>query len=205
MQLHYAPGTISIAVAIALEEAGLDYETVRVDFADAEQTKDPYLAINPKGRVPALDVGQTVLTETGAILDYIAALAPQAGLVPDDALQAAAMRGVMYYLASTMHVNHAHKMRGHRWALRQSSFGDMAAKVPETMTASARHVEECCLVGPLVLGDRISLADPYLFVVCNWLEGDGVDVTRFPRILAFRAAMEARASVKAVRANGMLP
>ena len=72
------------------------------------------------------------------------------------------------------------------------------------MTASAAYVEETCLAGPFVLGDRISLADPYLFVVCNWLEGDRVDVAQFPRILAFRAAMEARSSVKAVRARGML-
>ena len=105
LKLHYAPGTISVAVAIALEEAGLAYEPVKVDFASAEQTAAPYLALNPKGRVPALigDDG-TVMTETGALLDYIAALAPQAGLLPADAQSAAHMRGVMYYLASTMHV-----------------------------------------------------------------------------------------------------
>ena len=104
-----------------------------------------------------------------------------------------------------MHINHAHKMRGSRWADQQSSFDDMKAKVPQTMAVSARYVEDHALKGPFVMGDTLSLADPYLFVVCNWLKGDEVDPADYPRISAFMAAMESRASVKAVRAAGMLP
>lgn len=204
MQLYFTPGTISIAVAIALEEAGLPYEPVQVDFASAEQTKPAYHQINPKGRVPALVVEGGILTETGALLDYIADLAPEAGLRPEDALQQARMREVMYYLASTMHVNHAHKMRGSRWATQQSSFDDMAAKVPETMATSAAYISENGLRGPFVLGEKISLADCYLFVVCNWLEGDGVSIADYPKIQEFMTAMEQRASVQAVRAKSML-
>lgn len=204
MQLYYAPNTISVAVAITLEEAGLEYQPVRVDFASAEQTKPGYRQINPKGRVPALVVDGGILTETGALLDYIAAKAPEAGLVPEDLLLAARMREVMYYLASTMHVNHAHKMRGARWADKKSSWKDMAAKVPQTMTASCKYIEANGLRGPFVLGERFSLADPYLYVVCSWLEGDKVDVSSFAKISAFREAMEARASVQAVKAAGML-
>ena len=205
MKLYYAPGTISITVAIALEEAGLAYEAIKVDFASAEQTKPAYLALNPKGRVPALVLtDDTILTETGAILDYIAALAPQAGLLPADPVAAAKMRGVMYYLASTMHVAHAHKMRGSRWADHETSWQDMAAKVPQTMTACATFVEAECLAGDYALGATLSLADPYLFVVCNWLAGDGVTLSDFPAISAFLARMEQRDSVKSVRARGML-
>ena len=204
MLLYYFPGTISIAVAIALHEAGLPFETARVDFSNAEQTKADYHAINPKGRVPALKTDHGILTETGAILDYIAALAPGAGLVPADPFQAARMREVMYYLASTAHVNHAHKMRGARWATEASSFADMRAKVPETMTVSAAHLDSHCIAGPYVLGDRPSLADAYLFVVASWMPGDGVDVAAFPKLSALLAAMEARDSVKKVRAEGLL-
>ncbi|MCA0929400.1 glutathione S-transferase family protein [Ruegeria profundi] len=204
MQLYYAPRTISVAVAIALEEAQLDYEAIRLDFAQAEQTKPAYAQINPKGRVPALAVEGGILTETGALLDYVAAIKPEAGLVPSDPVAAARIREVMYYLASTMHVNHAHKMRGSRWADDESSWTDMADKVPQTMTASCKYITSNGLRGPFVLGEAFSLADAYLYVVCSWLEGDGVDVAAFPKILAFRAAMEARASVQAVRAAGML-
>lgn len=205
LKLYYTPGTISIAVAITLEEAGLAYETVKVDFASAEQTKPAYLAVNPKGRVPAMtsDDGR-IMTETGALLEYVAALAPDAGLVPADAVTAVHMRGVMYYIASTMHVAHAHKMRGHRWADAQASFDDMKAKVPRTMRACAEYVEAECLRGDYVCGDALTVADPYLFIVCNWLKGDDVTLSDFPRIEGFLALMEARASVRKMRDTGML-
>ncbi|MEY8830752.1 glutathione S-transferase family protein [Sedimentitalea sp. XS_ASV28] len=204
LKLYYTPGTISIATAIALHEAELPFEAVKVDFATAEQTGADYLGINPKGRVPALVTEQGVLTETGALLEYVAARAPAAGLIPQDAFLAAKMREVMFYLASTMHVNHAHRLRGSRWATRQESFDDMAAKVPDTMTASADYIEQHGLAGPYVLGEAFSIADPYLFVVCSWLNGDGVDVLRYDRITAFMQAMNARSSVQDARAKGMI-
>jgi glutathione S-transferase len=206
MQLYYAPGTISIAVAIALEEAGLAYDAIKVDFKSGEQTQPAYLALNPKGRVPTLVTDdETLLTETGAILDYIAALEPDAGLVPKDPVKAAQMRSVMYYLASTMHVNHAHKMRGHRWADQQSSFDDMKAKVSQTMTDSATFFADHCLRGNYVMGDKLTLADPYAFTVCNWLGGDGVNLSDFPTIVAYMKRMRGRPSVQAAIAQGMLP
>lgn len=205
MKLFYANGTISIAPAIALIEAGIDHDLARLDFANAAQTKPEYLAINPKGRVPALvlDDGK-VLTETGALLDYIAAIAPDAGLTPDSPEDAAHMRSVMYYLASTMHVAHAHKMRGSRWSDKPESQADMTAKVPETMTACAQYVEAECLRGDYVCGAEFTIADTYLFVVCNWLEGDGVVLSDFPKITAFLSRMENRNSAQAIRAKGML-
>ena len=203
MKLYYAPNTISIASVIALHEAGIDFEPLRLDFTAGEQTKPDYHAINPKGRVPALITDHGILTETGAILDYIATLAPEKALVPSDPWQAAQMRAVMYYLASTMHVNHAHKMRGHRWADDESARASMTAKVTQTMTESCQFIEENALNGPFVTGETITIADPYLYTVCSWLEGDGVDVSAFPRILAFRAAMQARPSVQRAHEAGM--
>lgn len=204
MQLYYAPGTISVAVAIALEEAGLDYEAIKIDFANKEQTSPAYAQINPKSRVPALAVDGGILTETGALLDYIADIAPDADLRPTDPVLLARMREVMYYLASTMHVNHAHKMRGSRWASKTSSYKDMQAKVPQTMADSCAHLSQYGLRGPFVLGDRLSLADCYLYVVCTWLKGDGVTLADFPKIQSFMAAMKQRDSVRAVSAKDML-
>ncbi|MEM6306875.1 MAG: glutathione S-transferase family protein [Pseudomonadota bacterium] len=203
MTLFAAKGTIASASAIALEEAGLDYTLNLINFAQSDQTRPDYLAINPKGRVPALAVDGAVITETGAILEYIAALAPQAQLVPSDPMQAARMREMMFYLASTMHVNHAHKMRGHRWADNPASHADMTAKVPQTMTDSCTYVEDF-IAGPFVLGDQISLADAYLYAVSCWLDGDGVDLQAFPKITAFRAHFAARPSVTHMMQKGIL-
>ncbi|MDN5787141.1 glutathione S-transferase family protein [Pseudorhodobacter sp.] len=204
MKLYLAKKTISIVVAIALEEAGLAYEPVELDFTGGAQTKPGYLAINPKGRVPALEVPGGVLTETAAILDYIGALAPKAGLVPQDPLQAARMREAMCYVGSTMHVNHAHKLRGARWADLAESHADMRAKVPQTMAACCAHVEAAVLQGSYVLGDAFSLADPYLYVVSTWLAGDGVEIGDYPKLSAFNARMAERPSVAAMRARGWL-
>ena len=114
------------------------------------------------------------------------------------------MRAVMYYLASTFHVNHAHMRRGYRWADQESSLADMSAKVPQTMAASCGYISQFGLRGPFVLGDEVSLADCYLYVVCTWLDGDGVNTADFPKIQNFMTAMEQRESVRAVYAKGML-
>lgn len=204
LELFFAPNTISVAVAIALEEAGASYTPRLIDFSKAEQTSASYREINPKGRVPALRTEDGLLTEAGALLEYVHALNPAKNLVPSDALQAAKMREAMFYFASTMHVNHAHKLRGARWANNQTSWDDMRSKVAETMTASCNYVEQSLLAGPYLLGDTFSLADAYLFVICTWLDGDGVDVTQFPKIRALMAEMEKRPSVAAVREAGIL-
>lgn len=199
LKLYCSPNSISAAVVAVLNE-GVHWEPIRVDFKSAEQTKPEYLKINPKGRVPVLLTPEGPLTETGAILEYLGeTVIPD--LVPIDPLARARMREVMFYLASTMHVNHAHRFRGYRWADQESSFADMAAKVPETMAASADYIEGV-IAGPLLFGETPTLADFYLYAMVNWLEGDGVDTSNYPKILAFRAAMKARPSIAKTHADG---
>lgn len=199
LKLHYAPRTISVAVAIALEEAGIPYEAIRVDFASSEQTKQDYRQINPKGRVPALETPEGILTETPAILEYAV---PE--LVPEDAFAAAKMRELMSYLNATMHPHHAHGLRAERWADEASSFADMKRKVPERMTDCAIHLEEFLPTLPFDAGKLEVLSDAYLYVVLSWLPGDGVDIAHFPRLAAFQHEMNTRASVQAVFEKGML-
>lgn len=201
LQLHCAPNTIAVAVIVALNE-GVHWEPVRLDFKSADQTKPDYLALNPKGRVPTLITPEGPLTETGAILEYIGETAVPK-LVPADPLQRARMREVMFYLASTMHVNHAHKLRGARWANEQSSFDDMTAKVPETMAASCAFLEPQ-ITGPYLFGPEPTLADCYLYAISTWLEADGVTVSDYPKLVAWRDKMETRASVQQARADGFI-
>ena len=199
LKLYYAPRTISVAIAIVLEELGIPHETVRVDFATAEQTKQDYREINPKGRVPALETPDGMLTETPAIIEYVA---PQ--LVPDDPYAAAKMRELMAYLNGTMHPHHAHGLRGERWAEEQSSFADMKRMVPKRMADCAAHLEEYLPSLPFPVGALQVLSDAYLYVVLTWLPGDGVDITQFPRLEAFQHQMNTKASVQAVYQQGML-
>lgn len=204
MKLFFSPGTIALASAYTLEEAGLDYEPVQLDFPRGEQTKPEYLALNPKGRVPALVTDHGILTETGAVLEYVASLAPDRGLVPDDPWQAAQMRSALYYLASTVHVNHAHKHRGSRWATQQASFDDMTAKVSENMAACCRFIEDNWPLSSFAMGPALSVADPYLFAVCTWLEGDNVAIADYPKLAAHFDMMRQRPAAAAVRAKGFM-
>ena len=118
-KLYYAPGTCALASHIALEEAGAAYSAERLDFKSNQQNSPEYLKINPKGRVPALVTDRGILTETPAMLAFIAQSFPQAKLAPlDDAFAFAQVQAFNSYLCSTVHVAHAHKGRGYRWATR---------------------------------------------------------------------------------------
>lgn len=182
MRLFYSPGSCSLASHIALAEAGADYELVRTDTAAGEQRKPEYLKINPKGRVPALVTDQGILTETPAILAYVAQAFPEAGLAPGDPWGFARMQAFNSYLSSTVHVAHAHKHRGYRWATEQSSFADMTAKVAGNEVDCFALIEAEMLEGPWVMGGQYTVADGYLFTVAGWLEGDGVDIAQFPKV-----------------------
>lgn len=204
MKLFCAPGTCALASHIALEEAGADFTTIRLDFRANEQRRPEYLAINPKGRVPALVTDRGILTENPAILVFIAQRYPDAKLAPlHDPFAFAEVQAFNTYLASTVHVAHAHGRRGYRWADNQSSFDDMKRKLPETMAACFDLIEREMFKGPWVMGEAYTICDPYLFTIAEWLEGDGVDPARFPKVHDHRRRMAERPAVKrALAAEG---
>jgi glutathione S-transferase len=194
--LYYAVDTCSLATHVALEDAGADYELRRIDFARTEQQSPDYLKVNPKARVPAL-VTRGILTETPAMLAFIAQSFLEAALAPlDDAFAFAEMQSFNSYLCSTLHVAHAHRVRGYRWAYEASSFADMQRKVPESVSACYDLIETSMLRGPWVMGKAYTVADPYLFTLAQWLEDDGVNPKRFPRVIEHRSRMAERPSVK---------
>ncbi|WP_416401277.1 glutathione S-transferase family protein [Alicycliphilus denitrificans] len=197
LTLYYAPGTCAQAVRIALEEAQAPYTPVRMDFASQQQRSPEYLAINPKGRVPALVTEHGVLTETPALLAYVAQRFAQAGLAPADAFGFARMQEFNSYLASTVHVAHAHRPRASRWADEPEAQAAMQRKVPANMTECFDVIERHYLgEGPWVLGEQYTVADGYLFTVAGWLKSDGVDIARFPRVHAHFQRMAARQAVQ---------
>jgi len=198
-KLYYAPGTCALASYIALEEAGAPYTAERLDFKSNQQNSPEYLAINPKGRVPALVTDRGILTETPAILAFIAQSFPQAKLAPfEDAFALAEVQAFNSYLCSTVHVAHAHKLRGYRWAAEEASFADMKCMVPKTVGACFALIERSMLRAPWVMGESYTICDPYLFTVGQWLEGDGVDLAALPKVMAHRKRMQERPAVRKV-------
>lgn len=199
LKLYYAPNTVSLAPHIALEEAGADYEIERLDFANEDQKKAGYLALNPKARVPALVTDDGVLSETPALLLYIAQRFPEAGLAPlDDHFALARAQAFNCYLCATAHVAHAHLRRGSRWADDEAAIAAMAAKVPNSVGEIFALIEAEMIAGPWVLGEAYSICDPYLFTLTRWLPGDSVERSDFPKIDAHFQAMMERGAVRQV-------
>jgi glutathione S-transferase len=197
LTLYYARVTCALASHIALEDAGAEYATRRIDFSRGEQQSRAYLAVNPKGRVPALVTPRGILTETPAILVFIAQSFAEARLAPiDDPFAFAQTQAFAAYLCSTVHVAHAHRPRGARWADEPASLADMKRKTTANMAACFDLIETTMFRGPWAMGADYSIIDPYLFTLAGWLKDDGVDIARFSRVAEHSLRMAERASVK---------
>lgn len=199
LTLYYTAHTCSLATHIVLEEVGAAYEMVRIDFARTEQRSPDYLKVNPKGRVPALATERGILTETPAMLTFVAQSFPEKNLaLMDDPFAFAEVQSFNAWLCSHLHVAHAHRMRGHRWVDPDDTHAIEAMQrgVPKAVSESFAMVERDMLKGPWVMGERYTICDPYLFTLAQWLEADGVDPHAIPRVIDHRRRMSERATVK---------
>ncbi len=182
-RFYYSPRSCALASHIVLEHVGADFEAICLDFQANQQRSAEYLAINAKGRVPALVTERGVITETPAILLYLAQTHPQSGVAPlNDPFALAELQAVNSWFCSTVHVAHAHGTRGARWADDASALQAMKAKVAQNMTDCFDWIERELLRGPWVMGKDFSVADPYLFTLTIWLMQNGVELARFPRL-----------------------
>jgi len=203
LTLYTSPKTCSLACAIALEEAGATYDLVKLDFPAGEQRGAAYLAKNPKGRVPALETDKGVITEVLAIMAFVAQTHPKAQLAPNDPFLFAQVQGFNSYLASTVHVHHAHNRRGARWSDDPAVVEALKIKVPQNMADCFTLIEDGMLKGPWVMGQQYTIADGYLFTISGWLDRDGVDINKFPRVHDHFTNMNERPAVRrAVEKHG---
>lgn len=182
-RFYYGPKTCALATHIVLEYVGADYEAIKLDFRENQQRSKEYLAVNSKGRVPALVTDRGVITETPALLLYLAQTYPQAKVAPlDDPFALAEMQAANSWFCSTVHVAHAHGPRGSRWSDDPAALQSMKAKVSKNMNDCFDWIEEELLRGPWLMGANFTVADPYLFTMSSWLATDGVEMAKFPRV-----------------------
>ena len=206
LTLYWSRGSCALASHLLLEQVGAPYEAVRVDLAAGQQRTPEYLKVNPKGRVPALVTERGILTETPAILQYVCQRFPEADMAPlADPWALAQFNSFNSYLCSTVHVAHAHRLRGTRWADDPAALEAMKRKVPQAVGDAFGLVERELLAGPWVLGERKSACDFYLFTMSGWMESDGVDPKRFPHVLEHRERLAADPVVAKVLATENAP
>jgi len=199
MKLYYAPGTCSLAPHIVLEEVGAPFELSRVDLANNQQSSAEYLRLNPKGRVPALVDGDWVLTEAPAILRYITARHPAAGLWPWDPREDARCAEWLNWLSSTVQVAFVHVRRAARYASDPRAVEDVAATGKKTSRDLWQTVDQKIGQGPWAIGDRYSVADSLLMALWLWGRGPvlGFDMEReFPNWTEHARRLAARPAVQ---------
>ena len=208
LKFYYSPGSCALASHIALEEAGAEFEPVRVALAKGEQNTPEYRRINPKGRVPALAVDDWIVTENPAIMRYVARSYPAAKLWPDDPRAEAACTEWMAWISSGVHVAYAHIRRAERYATGDAAIENVKEKGRETCREIWTAVDAKLGKGPWAAGEQYSVADGYLQVFWNWGKGQvlGYDMVKdFPSWTAHARRMAERPAVQRAFAREELP
>lgn len=206
MKLYYSPGSCALAVHIALEESGADYDTQRIDFDRQEQRSPEYLRLNPLGRVPVLETPRGVLTEVPAILAYIAATFPEAALAPADAFDHARMQSFNAFLSSSVHVTYAHYTRPYRWSDDDACRASMKSKAVDTFAEQMGMIDAQRLAGPWVMGEQYTVADPYLYVIARWFAKVQPGMAGLARVAEHHERVQARPAVlRALQKQGLAP
>lgn len=198
LTFFFSPWACSLASHIALEETGAAYEERSLAFAKDEQRSAEYLAINPRGRVPALKVGDVVLTENSAILPFIADHFPDAGLLPTDPVERARCASLIGFISSTVHPSYTHIRRPERFAEDKAVYPELISTGRKNFLANLRDLDALLAGRTWAMGDAYTVCDPYVFVMASWPQRIDLPIDDLTNLNAHRARMLARPAVQRV-------
>jgi len=196
MKLYYSPSACSLSPHIALREAGLDFELVRVDLSTHKLPDGrDFTQINPKGYVPVLELNDgTFLTEGTAIVQYIADLKPESGLAPKaGTLERYKLQEWLGFINSEIH-------KGFGPLFNPSTPDEYKTIARKNLATRLAYVAEHLAKNDFLTGKQFTVADGYLFTVLNWGPWTGVDITQWPSLVAFQERVSSRPSVRAAQA-----
>ena len=201
MKLYYAPGTCSLSPHIVFREAGLPVEIERVDnkAKKTESGKD-FWAINPVGVVPVLELDNgEILTEGPAIVQYLADMKPESGLMPmPGSVERYRVLEWLNYITSELHKQFTPLFK-------PNTPSEYKATAKENVLKAFKHIDEKLAGKPYLMGDSFTVADAYLFVVSNWARFHDIDVAQWPNLKAFQDRVKARPAVhEAMKAEGLI-
>ena len=200
MKLYYSPGACSLSPHIVALEAGIPLAIEKVDLrAKKTETGGDYLAVNPKGYVPALDIGGQVLTEGPAIVQYLADQKPESGLAPKNGtMERYRLQEALNFITAELH-----KTIGSLFNPAQKGEWKDAtlALIDKRLTAL-----DAQLAGKdFILGQAFTVADAYLYTVLNWTRIHQLDLSKFANVTAYMARVGARPKVQeAMKAEGLI-
>jgi glutathione S-transferase len=197
MKLFYFPGACSLASHIVLEEVAEPYEVELVDVLSGAQHKPAYRAINPHGKVPALVTVGGVLTESPAILYYLASLRPELELLPADPFERAQAVSTLAWLSSSVHPAFGGIFQPAMMSEDEDAWPGIRA-MAETRVRDHLGDLDHRLDGRIWLFDDFTVVDPYILVMRRWGSRIGLDMTEFPNLVRHGARVAARPSAERV-------
>jgi glutathione S-transferase len=200
MKLYYSPGACSLSPHIALKEAGLPFDLVKVDLkAKTLADGGDYKAVNPKGQVPALvlDNGE-VLTEGPVIVQMIADQAPAAKLAPPNGtIERYRLQEWLNFISTELHKSFS--------PLFQPALSDDTKQFfKDRIMGRLAHVNDALAGKDYLTGSAFSVADGYLFTILRWADAMKLDISALKNLVAYKARVAARPKVhEALVAEGL--
>jgi glutathione S-transferase len=169
LKLYYSPGTSSMASHITLEEAGAAFEVQPTLVDKGEQQSEAYLKINPRGKVPALQLEDgKILTENTAILSYVAKKFPEANLWPCDPMAEVRAISTMAWFSSTVHPAFAHFVRPERYTADAAGAEKVKEQGKKTFWGCVQEIDQMLVGKEWVLGSQFTVCDPFALVFYGW-------------------------------------
>jgi glutathione S-transferase len=197
LKLYYSPGACSLGLHILLREINAEFELERVLLARRENFTPEYRKINPACRVPALQEGDFILTESQAIYAHLSAELGGDVFLPNDPQQRARAFQITAWLSSTVHIAYAQLWRPERFVSRESDYPPITKHGKQLISEHYAEVEQRLAAAEYIAGDEYSFADTYLFVFYRWGGRIGLDMEKeFPKWARWSERVLERPAVK---------
>jgi glutathione S-transferase len=197
--LYYWPGASSMVPHIVLEEIGTPYQRQLVNLAQGEHKSDAYLKINPHGKVPALAIDNTVLTENVAILMYLARRFPEKHLLPDGIVEEARCLSTIAWFASAVHTTFAHIIRPERFATDSTAHSNLKETARSIFWDNCAEINKLLEGKPWVMGPHYTVCDPYALFFYDLGTRIKLPMHELSAYAAFSSRMFERFAVSKVR------
>jgi glutathione S-transferase len=194
MKLYHAPGTCSLAQHITLREAGLPAEYVRVDILTHRLADGgDYLAINPRGYVPLLELDDgSRHTEGAALLQYLGDLAPDSGLMPAaGSRERFEVNKWLTFISSEMHKVFS------PWLWHKETADSTRQACKDKLRARFAELDAHLAGRQWLVGERFTVADAYCFAIVSWAPVLGMSLASCPHLSAYMDRVAARPAVRA--------
>lgn len=195
--LYYSPGSCSLAPHIVLNEIGQPFELRKFATADRANYSAEYLAVNPKGRIPALQIDDFVVTETPAILAFLGRKFPAAGLYPADLYEEARCLELLAWSSNTVHVAYAQLFRPERFVPNEQYYPPVKASGQANFERCLTEIEKRLQHQEYAVGAQFTVVDPFWLVFYRWGMRSGCDMRNtFPSYTAYAERLCSRSGVQ---------